>query len=96
MSNDPFYQSGAWRRLRYLALRRDRWRCTCCGRSVRMRGDSRVDHIETRKARPDLALKLSNVRTLCASCDNKRHSEKGGKQVERIPVALDGLPAHWR
>lgn len=57
---------------------------------------SRVDHKIPRKARPDLALVMGNLRTLCAACDNKRHSEKGGKQIERPQIALDGLPAAWR
>jgi len=96
MTSDTFYQSPAWRSLRFLVLRRDGWRCTCCKRSVRARGESRVDHIEPRRKRPDLQLVLSNLRTLCASCDNKRHSEKGGKGVERVPVGADGLPASWR
>jgi 5-methylcytosine-specific restriction endonuclease McrA len=94
--SDRFYQSQEWRRVRYRALQRDRWRCTCCGRAVRAKGDSRVDHVVARRERPDLALTLSNLRTLCTGCDAKRHSEKGGRHVERPVIALDGLPAAWR
>jgi 5-methylcytosine-specific restriction endonuclease McrA len=93
---DPFYHSNAWRELRYLCLKRDHWHCTVCERSVRLKGSARVDHIIDRRERPDLALMLSNLRTLCASCDNKRHAEKGGRQIERPEIALDGLPKSWR
>jgi 5-methylcytosine-specific restriction endonuclease McrA len=93
---DPFYSSNAWRELRYKALKRDHWKCTICERSVRGKGESRVDHVEPRRKRPDLALVLSNLRTLCIDCDAKRHSAKGGNHVERMPVAIDGLPSGWR
>jgi 5-methylcytosine-specific restriction endonuclease McrA len=91
---DPFYYSEAWRTLRYTALRRDRWACTVCGRSVRKRGESRVDHVKPRRQFPALALVLSNIRTLCASCDNKRHSEKGGRI--RPTIDVNGFPGAWR
>lgn len=93
---DPFYQTNQWRNLRHRVVARDRYRCTCCGASVRGKGLSRVDHVIPRRQRPDLALSSSNLRTLCASCDNKRHSEKGGHHVEREPVNAQGLPASWR
>ena len=92
----PFYSSMAWRELRFRCLQRDRFCCTVCKASVRGSGKSRVDHIESRHKRPDLALVLSNVRTLCVSCDAKRHSEKGGHHAERIAVGVDGLPQGWR
>jgi 5-methylcytosine-specific restriction protein A len=75
----PFYGTDAWKALRLACLRRDHWRCTLCNASVAARGASRVDHIQQRTARPDLALVLSNVRTLCATCDNRRHAaDKAG------------------
>lgn len=74
MPGDPFYQCAEWQALRLQALRRDRWRCVLCGASVATRGQSRVDHIQPRRVRPDLALVLSNLRTLCARCDNQRHA----------------------
>lgn len=93
---DPFYQAPAWRELRFRTLQRDHWCCTVCHRSVRGKGESRVDHIESRRKRPDLALVLSNLRTLCIGCDAKRHSEKGRGGVERESIGVDGLPAGWR
>jgi 5-methylcytosine-specific restriction protein A len=92
-----FFQSSAWRQLRYQCLRRDGWRCSCCARSVRKRGESRVSHIEPRTQRPDLALVLSNLRTLCGGCDDdRRKREKGNPRAVRVPVASDALSAAWR
>lgn len=93
MPGDPFYRSKAWYRLRHACLVRDNYKCTNCGADVRAKGAARVDHIKTRREYPALALVLSNVRTLCARCDNSRHSEKGGK--ESNPVGLDGYPPGW-
>ncbi|WP_088956364.1 HNH endonuclease signature motif containing protein [Variovorax sp. HW608] len=82
MPGDPFYQSAAWKALRLKALRRDRWRCVLCGASVAARGMSRVDHIQSRKARPDLAMVLSNLRTLCPACDNRRHASDKARAAD--------------
>ena len=89
------YQSTEWDKLRRQALRRDDYTCQFCGQKVlgkKINGHSPiVDHIETVKSRPDLAMHLGNLRVLCRSCDNKRHSEKGrGFEVE--PVGEDGFP----
>jgi 5-methylcytosine-specific restriction endonuclease McrA len=55
---------------------------------------SRVDHIKPIKEFPQFALVLSNLRVLCASCDNKRHREKGGG-APRNEVNANGYPAGW-
>jgi hypothetical protein len=78
----PFYASAAWRAVRQLALKRDRWMCVQCSAKVHTKGSMIVDHIIERKARPDLALTLTNLRTLCRKCDAMRHRNKylGGGQ----------------
>lgn len=98
LPGDAFYKSAEWRALRRAALRRDGYRCVVCRRDVSAKGASRVDHILTRKARPDLALVLANVRTLCPTHDNQGHREKaggGGDRVETFVVGgcdADGWP----
>lgn len=97
---DPFYSSSAWRELRKRALIRSAHLCEWCGADVRAFKASRVDHIQPRRERPDLALVLSNLRVLCASCDNRRHAEKGqGVGRELRAVGADGRPTsaahHW-
>jgi 5-methylcytosine-specific restriction endonuclease McrA len=98
MPGDAFYQSSAWRALRQQALRRDRWCCVLCGASLRKPNSPRVDHIAPRRARPDLALVLANLRSLCPSCDNQqsieKHEHEHGPRRERVDA--DGLTAAWR
>jgi len=95
---DPFYTAPAWRALRRAALRRDGYRCVVCDCDVSAPGAARVDHIKTRRERPDLALVLANVRTLCPEHDNQAHREKGqggGPRVERFVLRgcdADGWP----
>jgi 5-methylcytosine-specific restriction endonuclease McrA len=96
---DPFYLSAPWRALRLQALQRDRFRCVVCGCSVAAPGSARVDHILPRLQHPELALSLSNLRTLCSAHDNQAHREKGraaaAGRVERFVVSgctSDGMP----
>lgn len=91
-----FYQSAAWKAKRMQALKRDGYKCTSCGISIAGFKKSRVDHIITVKDRPDLALVLSNLRCLCATCDNRRHSEKlGHKPKEVLGADEDGYAVGW-
>lgn len=98
MTGEPFYTSAAWRKLRWLVLRRDHFRCVVCGCSVAERGAARVDHIHPRRTHPQLELDINNCRTLCATHDNQAHSEKaaggGGARRERfrLGVGADGWP----
>ncbi len=98
MPGDPFYQAPAWRELRKRALKRDRYRCVLCGADLRKLGTSRVDHILPRRRRPDLELVLSNLRSLCAPCDNQQAVEKlehlHGPHFERVDEL--GQTAAWR
>lgn len=90
---DPFYLSVSWRALRLKALKRDHFRCAKCGGSVAGKGKSRVNHKQPRKLRPDLALSLANLETLCTSCDNKWHQEKGfGPNHDTKGHDLSGIP----
>ena len=94
-----FYDSPEWKALRRLALIRDGYRCTVCRCSVRGKGKARVDHIISIHARPDFALVLSNLRTLCPEHDNQAHREKpkgqGAKRDARFTIrgaGSDGMP----
>lgn len=64
-----FYESRDWRAVRERALSRDDGRCTV----ARLLGGAcsqaspHVHHIEPRTLRPDLALDLDNLATVCAS-----------------------------
>ena len=66
----PFYDTVTWRTLRRQIVARDGHRCTVCGTRLG-KGETRVDHIQPMKQAPHLALVASNLRTLCAACDNR-------------------------
>ena len=73
---DEFYGTGGWERLRKVVLKRDNYTCQLCGVKClgRRRGmpSPHVDHTIPRKDAPHLAMEVSNLRTLCASCHSKR------------------------
>lgn len=83
---DPFYTSPVWRKLRKQALMRDGGMCVACmerfrlGYSVKPNRATMVHHVQPIAERPDLALDINNLRSLCAECHAKQHPEKGGRK----------------
>ena len=79
----PFYHTAAWKRARGAALARDRGMCRDCmarfdaGTGFKPRRADTVHHIIPLEERPDLALELHNLLSLCNTCHNQRHPEKG-------------------
>jgi 5-methylcytosine-specific restriction endonuclease McrA len=72
IASPAFLQTPEWRRVRYDALRANDGRCELCGRNKHQLPPGEylnVDHVQSRKARPDLALELTNLAVLC-SADN--------------------------
>lgn len=76
-----FYSSKEWKALRAIARERDHDECQMCKEEGRVftaadatgRKKLEVDHIVEIKDDPSLCLTLSNTRTLCLDCHNKRH-----------------------
>lgn len=95
-SSSPFYKSKEWQAVRARVLRRDGYRCVVCQADLRPKGMSRVDHILSIRSRPELALVMTNLRSLCPSCDNSRHAGRGTGADDRPMLANDGLPDSWR
>lgn len=60
-----FYNTQAWRELRYRVLLLQGGQCQCCG----SRADVHIDHIKPRSKRPDLALEITNLQILCGDCN---------------------------
>lgn len=79
----PFYHTAAWKRIRQAALMRDGGMCQACmerlraGTGFRPRRATMVHHVIPISERPDLALELDNLRSLCAACHAAEHPEKG-------------------
>lgn len=72
IASPAFLQTPEWRRVRYDALRANDGRCELCGRNKHQLPPGEhlnVDHVRSRKARPDLALDATNLAVLC-SADN--------------------------
>lgn len=81
IASQAFLSTPQWRRARYDALRANDGRCELCGRNKHQLPPGEhlnVDHIKSRRARPDLALDVTNLTVLC-SADNagkgNRHSD---------------------
>lgn len=70
---DAFYSSAAWRRTRrvFLSYRENSY-CAHCGSFDSLE----VHHVLDRAARPDLALDLANLQTLCAECHGRETAKR--------------------
>ena len=88
----PFYHTAAWKRARALALSRDCGMCQDCmdrfraGYGFHPHRADMVHHIIPIDERPDLALNLDNLRSLCNECHNKEHPEKGRQAGQKEPT----------
>lgn len=61
-----FYDSSAWRELRYEALKRYGRKCACCGDTT---SRLHVDHIQPRSLKPELQFDINNLQVLCEACN---------------------------
>ncbi len=88
----PFYHTAAWKKVRALALTRDGGMCQDCmdrlraGYGIHPRRAEMVHHIIPVKERPDLALELSNLRSLCNECHEREHPEKHRREQPETPT----------
>ncbi|UXU54259.1 HNH endonuclease [Staphylococcus agnetis] len=81
-----FYKTSEWRRLRKQRLIIDNYECQWCkekGRVVTNK-DTRliVHHIEEVKDRPELALDIDNLVTVCFECHEEHHDRNIYKKKE--------------
>lgn len=63
-----FYESRAWKELRYETIRKHGGRCQACGVSGKDR-PLQVDHIKPRSKFPKLELDPDNLQVLCRDCN---------------------------
>lgn len=71
------YSTKRWAQVRFLALRRDAFKCVKCD----ARGRLEVDHVESIRRAPERAYDLDNLQSLCTSC----HSIKTNEEMGRVP-----------
>lgn len=89
--SEPFYHTKEWKKVRQVALMRDGGMCQACmdrmraGYGVKPRRATMVHHIIPYKERPDLALNMDNLRSLCYRCHEMEHPERrwGREQREK-------------
>lgn len=96
---DNFYSSIPWLKVRAKVLKRDNYCCVLCNTSVHGKGMARVDHYpHTRRERPDIALDMHNLRSLCPSCDNLQSHARGQRfgHAAKAQVGEDGFTDAWR
>lgn len=91
--SEPFYHTAAWRKARRMRLQLDHYMCTECmkefeaGDRLRPMRATMVHHVLPITERPDLALDVGNMRSLCDMHHNREHPEKGGQgQREKRPA----------
>lgn len=65
-----FLRSGAWRRVRMVALLRYGARCQACGATPSDGVRLNVDHVKPRLHYPELALDVNNLQVLCEECNH--------------------------
>ncbi|MDL2317673.1 HNH endonuclease [Eubacteriales bacterium OttesenSCG-928-A19] len=53
------------------------------GSGFKPRPATLVHHVVPVTERPDIALDIDNLRSLCDPCHNRRHPEKGGQGTKR-------------
>lgn len=68
LKKQGFYVKRTWRHCRVLALQRDHYLCQDCKEKGKVTIATEVHHIIPLEQRPDLALELSNLRSLCRQC----------------------------
>lgn len=64
--SDGFYESRAWRMMRYVAFRVYGSKCSVCNRDDT---EMHVDHISPRSKHPERELDLNNLQILCKECN---------------------------
>jgi 5-methylcytosine-specific restriction endonuclease McrA len=70
-SQDEFYMSWEWLKLRYEVLKTYGAVCMLCQDT----GHIVVDHIKPRSKYPDLSLEFDNLQVLCRSCNRGKSND---------------------
>lgn len=75
VNSAAFLASFEWKRLRVKAFEKYGRACLCCGASPATGAVLNVDHVKSRRRRPDLALDLNNLQVLCGDCNHGKGND---------------------
>ena len=81
MTNKKFYTSQKWKNKRQYILHRDQFLCQECRKYGRNNEAKIVHHIIEVEEDPSLKYSNKNLVSVCYSCHNKLHPEKGGHKI---------------
>lgn len=85
-----FYKSWAWKKCREIVLIRDNYLCQECIKLDRLTAANTVHHIIHLKDDPSKAMDIDNLTSVCPTCHERLHPNRGQKQKEEtkrnIPV----------
>ena len=95
MSNDGFYSSRPWYKVRSKVLKASGYRCAMCGAAVAGPYAASVDHILPRRSHPHLALEPSNLQVLCTKTCHNSAKQKHEANPEMEAVNEQGYPPGW-
>lgn len=84
LKEQGFYHWPTWRRLRLLALQRDHYLCQACMRRKKITPATEVHHIQPITNRPELALCLDNLESLCWDC----HEQTKPRGALKMPLGI--------
>lgn len=74
-----YYHHKKHREWRAKVLRKDKYLCQECLRYGKKTLATIAHHIKPADEYPELRYDVSNGKSLCAACHNKKHPEKGGR-----------------
>lgn len=77
-----FYNNALWEKVRAEALERDNNECQKCKSKGLYSKAQCVHHKEHVRKRPELALTLDNLISLCNSCHDEEHPEKFNNKLK--------------
>lgn len=78
-----FYKSTAWKKCRQIVLERDNFLCQKCLKNNRVTPADMVHHIIELLDDWDKALDINNLESLCNSCHNKEHPDRGNRKPKK-------------
>ena len=79
-----FYATTEWRKIRLIALRRDKYLCQYAKRNGLTEKADTVHHVVSVRDKPSLALSLSNLESISKSNHNREHPEKIEEKIKYL------------